>query len=252
MPPVRLEKILAAAGVASRRGAERLIEAGRVSVNGVPVRGLGAHADPERDRVEVDGRALADPEAKRYVLFHKPAGYLTPRNDPRDRPRIFDLLPDLGARLHSVGRLDVDAEGLLLLTNDGPLTYRLTHPRHGVPRVYHVLVEGDAGPSALRTLREGVMLDDGPAKVDGAVRLKRAGARIWLELTLSEGRYREGKRLCRAVGLRVLRLVRVRFGPLDLGELGRGTWRDLTPAEVRALQGVGQGAPSCGGGGRPV
>src|SRR3989441_280898 len=140
-----------------------------------PVGGRGAHAGPERDGGEGDGRALAGPEAKRYVRFHKPAGYLTTRNDPRDRPRIFDLLPDLGARLHSVGRLDVDAEGLLLLTNDGPLTYRLTHPRHGVPRVYHVLVEGDAGPSALRSLQQGVMLDDGPARGDGAVRLKRAG-----------------------------------------------------------------------------
>ena len=252
MPPVRLQKILAAAGVASRRGAERLIEAGRVSVNGVPVRGLGAHADPERDRVEVDGRSLAEPEAKRYVLLHKPAGYLTTRSDPRERPGIFDLLPDLGVRLHSVGRLDVDAEGLLLLTNDGPLTYRLTHPRHGVPRVYRVLVDGAAGPSVLRSLRQGVMLDDGPAKVDGAVRLRRAGSGAWLELTLAEGRYHEVKRLCRAVGLRVRRLVRVRFGPLELGELDRGTWRELTPAEVRALRGAGQGAPTCGEGGRPV
>src|SRR5262249_8026319 len=160
MPLVRLQKILAAAGVASRRGAERLIEAGRVSVNGVPVRMLGTHADPERDRVEVDGHLLAGREAKRYVLLHKPPGYLTTRADPRGRPRVFDLLPDLGVRVHPVGRLDVDAEGLLLLTNDGELTYRLTHPRHGVPRVYRVLVEGEAGPSALLALRRGVRLED--------------------------------------------------------------------------------------------
>jgi len=256
MPLVRLQKILAAAGVASRRGAERLIEAGRVSVNGVPVRMLGTHADPERDRVEVDGHLLAGREAKRYVLLHKPPGYLTTRADPRGRPRVFDLLPDLGVRLHPVGRLDVDAEGLLLLTNDGELTYRLTHPRHGVPRVYKVLVEGEAGPSALLALRRGVRLEDGPARVDAAVRLSGSGGQAWLELTLSEGRYREVKRLCRGVGLRVLRLVRVRFGPLQLGALERGAWRDLTAREVKTLQAAPGSqvdpAPSCGGRGRPV
>src|SRR5262249_37199753 len=135
---VRLQKLIAEAGLASRRAAERLIRAGRVSVNGVPVLELGAQADPARDRISVDGREIRPAEPKRYVVLHKPAGYLTTREDPRGRPLVFDLLPDLGVRLHSVGRLDYDAEGLLLLTNDGALTYRLTHPRHGIPRVYDV------------------------------------------------------------------------------------------------------------------
>ncbi len=237
MGAVRLQKLIAEAGLASRRGAERLIQAGRVSVNGRPVLELGAQADPERDRVAVDGREICRPEPKRYVLLNKPAGYLTTREDPRGRRRVFDLVPDLGARLHSVGRLDYDAEGLLLLTNDGELTYRLTHPRHAVPRVYHVLVEGRVDAAALARLRRGVLLEDGPARADEARKVGDAGAgQRWLALTLHEGRYREVKRLCRAVDLRVRRLWRVAYGPLRLGRLGPGEWRDLTPRELAALR----------------
>ena len=241
MAAVRLQKLLADAGVASRRAAERLIAAGRVAVNGRTARELGERADPERDRVTVDGRELPRPEPKRYVLLHKPPGYLTTREDPRGRARVFDLLPDLGVRLHAVGRLDGDAEGLLLLTNDGALTHRLTHPRHGVPRIYHVLVEGRADARALAALRRGVLLENGPARAVGAARLRGAGPEsAWLALTLSEGRHREVKRLCRAVGLRVRRLVRVAFGPLRLGRLGPGRWRELTGGEVDALRGAGR------------
>ena len=249
MGAVRLQKLIAAAGLASRRGAERLIQAGRVSVNGRPVVEPGARADPEQDRISVDGREIRRPEPKRYVLLHKPAGCLTTREDPRGRPRVFDLLPDLGVRLHSVGRLDYDAEGLLLLTNDGELTYRLTHPRHTIPRVYHVLVEGWADAAALARLRRGVLLEDGPARVDEARKVGDAGAgKSRLALTLHEGRYREVKRLCRAVGLRVLRLVRVAYGPLRLGRLAPGEWRDLTPREVAALRGETAAAAA----GRPL
>ena len=244
MPPVRLHKLLAEAGVASRRAAERLIVAGRVRVNGVAVVELGAHADPARDRVEVDGRPLPGAEPKRYVLLHKPPWYLTTREDPRGRPRVFDLLPELGVRLHSVGRLDFDAEGLLLLTNDGSLTYRLTHPRHGVRRVYHVLVEGRLGPDVLEALQRGVVLEDGPARVDRARRLGDApGGLHWIELTLFEGRYREVKRVCRAVGLVVQRLRRVAFGALELGALPIGQWRELTAAEVARLAAPGPRDP---------
>lgn len=236
MPGVRLQKLLAEAGVASRRGAERLIQAGRVRVNGQPVSELGARADPARDRISVDGRELTGGEPKRYVLLHKPPGYLTTRDDPRGRPRVFDLLPDLGVRLHPVGRLDFDAEGLLLLTNDGALTYRLTHPRHGVRRIYEVLVEGRVDPPILAALRRGVVLEDGPARVEAARRLRGdASGRTWLALTLAEGRYHEVKRLCHAVGLRVRRLVRVAFGPLTLGRLAAGRWRELTATELSAL-----------------
>ena len=256
MPLVRLHRLLAEAGIASRRGAERLIQEGRVSLNGRRVTELGVHADRERDRITVDGRALPRPEPKRYVLLYKPPGYLTTRSDPRGRRGVFDILPDLGARLHSVGRLDQDAEGLLLLTNDGDVTYRLTHPRHGVSRVYHVLVEGQAAPPALAALERGVILEDGPARVARATRLRTGGAgTIWLRLTLTEGRYREVKRLCRAVGLRVRRLIRVAFGPIALGDLRPGAWRELSPAEVRALQAHGEpGEPDrpCGKESAPV
>jgi len=247
MPSVRLHKLLADAGVASRRAAERLIVTGRVRVNGVPVIELGAHADPARDRVEVDGRPIPSAEPKRYVLLHKPRGFLTTREDPRGRPRVFDLVPELGVRLHSVGRLDFDAEGLLLLTNDGALTYHLTHPRHGVRRVYHVLVEGRLDPDVLAALARGVVLEDGPARVDQARRLRGAGAGLhWIELSLSEGRYREVKRLCRAVGLGVQRLRRVAFGSLELGELPSGQWRELTPVEVERLVAGGSHPPGPG------
>lgn len=242
MPAVRLQKVLAEAGVASRRGAEKLITAGRVRVNGVPVVELGAHADPDRDRIEVDGRPLAVPDAKRYVLLHKPRGYLTTREDPRGRPRVFDLLQGIETRLHAVGRLDFDAEGLLLLTNDGAVTFRLTHPRHGVRRVYQVLVDGRADAAALGALARGVVLEDGPARAERVRRLRDAEpGTTWLELTLTEGRYREVKRMCRAVGLTVRRLRRVTFGPLRLGQLEVGRWRDLTPVERAALEG-GAGA----------
>jgi 23S rRNA pseudouridine2605 synthase len=239
VPPVRLHKLLAEAGVASRRGAERLITEGRIRVNGVTVAEPGTQADPERDRIEVDGRVLPRPEPKRYVLLHKPRGYLTTREDPRGRPRVFDLLPEVGERLHPVGRLDLDAEGLLLLTNDGNLTFRLTHPRHGVRRVYEVLVAGSASAAVLRELERGVLLEDGPARVQRARKLRDSdGGTTWLELSLVEGRYREVKRLCRAVGLVVRRLRRVAFGPLRLGRLPVGTWRELTAAERRAALGL--------------
>ena len=244
MPGVRLQKLLAQAGLASRRGAERLILAGRVSVNGCVVAELGTQVDPARDRVSVDGCLLPRLEPKRYVLLHKPAGYLTTRRDPRGRRSVFDLLPNLGVRLHAVGRLDYDTEGLLLLTNDGALTYALTHPRFGVARVYHVQVEEPVDAPTLAALRSGVVLEDGPARAEDARRLGGRRDGRWLVLVLREGRYREVRRLCRAVRLRVRRLVRVAFGPVRLGSVAPGAWRELTPAEVAALRAVMVPGPS--------
>lgn len=233
----RLQRILTDAGIASRRGADRLIEAGRVTVNGVTVTQPGARVNPLEDRISVDGHLLPGPHAKRYLMLHKPPGYLTTRDDPRGRPRVFDLLPDLGVRLHPVGRLDFDAEGLLLLTNDGAVTYRLTHPRHGVRRVYHVLVEGRVTPAVLDGFRLGVVLEDGPARAEAASLLRRVGPdRAWLSLTLTEGRYREVKRFCQHLGLPVRRLVRVAFGPVELGTLPPRQWRDLDGGEIAALR----------------
>jgi 23S rRNA pseudouridine2605 synthase len=245
---VRLQKLLAEAGLASRRGAERLIRAGRVLVNGLPVTTPGAAADPERDRITVEGRDLTRADVKRYVMLHKPAGYLTTRHDPRGRRRIFDLLPDLGVRLHPVGRLDGDTEGLLLLTNDGTVTYALTHPRHEVARVYHVWVDGSADPVAVERLRRGAELEDGPARPEEVQRLRRQGTGTWVALTLREGRYREVRRLLRATGFRVRRLVRVQFGPIRLGRLPCGAWRDLLPEEVEALRAVAVSSREAGPG----
>lgn len=234
--PTRLQKLIAAAGLASRREAERWILAGRVSVNGRPVTRPGATADPAMDRIEVDGCPLPATPPLRYVLLHKPAGVLTTRRDLRGRRVVFDLLPDLGVRLHAVGRLDADTEGLLLLTNHGSLTYRLTHPRYGVRRRYQAWVDGPVPDAALRQLRRGVVLEDGLARPESVRRLPTAGAGGGLELVLREGRYREVRRLLRAVGLRVHRLVRVGFGPLNLGALPPGAWRELTAREVAALR----------------
>jgi len=233
---VRLQKFLAEAGIASRRGAERLIRARRVSVNGEVVATVGTQVDPARDRVRVDGRTLPMAEPKRYVAFHKPAGCLTTRRDPRGRPSVYDLLPDMGVRLHSVGRLDFDTEGLLLLTNDGALTYGLTHPRFGVARVYHVQVEEPVDRAALAALRRGVVLEDGPARAEAVRRIDGRREGVWLALLLREGRYREVRRLCRAAGLRVRRLRRVAYGSVHLGHLAPGAWRELTEAEVAGLR----------------
>jgi pseudouridine synthase len=244
-PPgaVRIHKLLADAGLASRRGAERLILAGRVRVNGVAVTTPGAVADLARDRVTVDGIDLPRVAPRRYVALHKPAGILTTRHDPRGRPHVFDLLPDLGVRLHPVGRLDYDTEGLVLLTSDGEVTYALTHPSHQVPRVYHVLVDGPAVADAVARLRQGAELEDGPARPEAVRRLRDEGDATWLTLTLREGRYREVRRLCRATGFRVRRLLRVAFGPVRLGALAPGAWRELTREEVAALRALCRDRP---------
>jgi pseudouridine synthase len=235
LPPIRLSKILAQAGLASRRGAEVLLAAGRVTVNGRVRLEPGAQADPEADTVAVDGRALPRAAPRQYFLLHKPRGYVSSRSDPGGRPVVVELLPVGAGRLFPVGRLDYDAEGLLLLTNDGDLSNRLLHPRYEIPRVYEAEVEGRVGQAELVRWRRGVTLPDGPA-VPREVRILRRGAsRTWLSLTFAEGRYREVKRYCQALGHPVLGLRRVRFGPLRLGTLPVGRCRPLTPGELARL-----------------
>jgi pseudouridine synthase len=236
MPKLRLNKILAQAGLSSRRGADRLIAEGHVTVNGVVTRDLATLADPEVDIVALRGTPLPRAETKRYVLLHKPSGYVTTVTDPRGRPTVADLVREVGARLYPVGRLDWDVEGVLLMTNDGDLTHHLLHPRYGLPRVYEAEVRGSVGPGDLGRWRRGVTLEDGPA-VPTAVELGRAGGSTTvLRLTFTEGRKHEVKRFCEALGHPVVRLRRVAFGPVTLGELPRGAHRSLTPREIGALR----------------
>lgn len=208
----------------------------------------GAQADPATDLISFDGRPLGARETTTYLLLHKPRGYVTSLKDPGGRPVVVDLLPEGAPRLFPVGRLDYDAEGLLLLTNDGDLANRLLHPRYEIPRVYETEVERRVGAADLGRWRRGVILPDGPA-VPSTVRLLRSGARTtWLSVTFSEGRYREVKRYCAALGHPVVRLRRVQFGPLRLGTLAVGKARPLTADELAALENLrrSEGSPILG------
>ena len=231
--PERLQKVLARAGIGSRRASEALIRDGRVTVNG-KVATLGDRVDPSKDVVEVDGgRVPLDPGLRYYVL-HKPAGVVTTARDPQGRPTVADLYPE-GPRVFPVGRLDRETEGLLLLTNDGELANRLTHPRYGVEKEYLAEVEGDPNPEAIRRLMRGVELEDGMAKAASASRVAGSGGRAALRLVMTEGRKREVRRMLASVGLPVARLVRTRVGPIRLERLGPGETRELEPPEVAEL-----------------
>jgi 23S rRNA pseudouridine2605 synthase len=231
----RLQKLIAASGLASRRRAEEWIRAGRVSLNGRTAQ-LGEQADPARDRVLVDGRALPAAEDKIYLLLNKPVGYVTTRRDPQGRPVVTDLLRKERARLFPVGRLDLNTEGLLLLTNDGDLAWRLSHPRHKVGKTYLVRLRGALSPTARRQLEAGVRLEDGLTAPARVARVRLAGSHGWFELTLYEGRNRQVRRMCEAVGGTVSRLKRIRYAFLDLGELRPGQYRRLTDGEVARLR----------------
>ena len=232
---IRIQKYLSRAGVASRREAERLILQGRVRVNGDVTLALASKVVPGEDRVEVDGRLVTASKAK-WVLVHKPPGEVTTRSDPQGRPTVYGLLPREMGELRYVGRLDQPTEGLLLLTNEGDLLHRLTHPKFQVEREYEAWVKGVPAGRTLRRLQEGVELEDGPARATRVrvVRPVRGGALV--ALVLQEGRKREVRRLLEAVGHPVTRLARVRFGPIRLGELPAGEWRELTNKEIRALE----------------
>lgn len=231
--PQRLQKVLAHAGIASRRAVEELIEGGRVRVNGTIAR-LGQRVDPAKDVVEVDGSRVPLRAELRYFLLNKPVGVVTTAADPHGRATVLDAV-DREERVWPVGRLDIESEGALLLTNDGDLTHRLTHPRYQVPKTYLVEVRGSLSDRAIRSLLSGVELDDGPARAARAAIKERARGDTLVEIVLTEGRNRVIRRMMEALGFTVVRLVRVSIGPVKLGRLKPGTYRHLAPAEVMAL-----------------
>jgi 23S rRNA pseudouridine2605 synthase len=237
---VRLQKILSSAGIASRRAAERLMLEGRVAVNGRVVRELGTRADPETDEVRVDGRAIRAASRHVYFLLNKPRGYVTTRSDPEGRPTVLDLLPGVREYIYPVGRLDYDSEGLLILTNDGELAAALTHPSHEVAREYHARVRGVPDAHALARLVGGIVIDGRKtAPAQAAVLETGLGQQrdqALVAITLHEGRTRQVRRMCEAVGHPVVRLRRVRIGPIADPALKVGAWRPLNPKEVSALR----------------
>ncbi len=234
--------------MASRRQAEELIRTGRVSVNGLVVRELGARADPARDEIALDGERLARRPPSRTIALHKPRGVVSTLADPEGRPTVRELVAALGLRVYPVGRLDLQSSGLLLLTNDGALAQGLLHPRRGVERVYHVKVHGTPDARALGRLRRGIRLDGDLVVPSRVSRMRMLPHKAWLEIGLREGRKHVVRRLCAALGLPVDKLVRVRLGPVQLGELPPGAWRELTPTELGVLRRVAGLTPARAGG----
>ena len=231
--PQRIQKVLAHAGIASRRAVEEMIEAGRVKVNGSRAR-LGQRIDPAKDAVEVDGSRVPLQHELRYYLLNKPVGVVTTSDDPEGRETVLDYI-ETDERVWPVGRLDIETEGALLLTNDGELTHRLTHPSFEVPKTYLAEVRGAVGNKVIRALLTGVELEDGFARARSAQIVEQAKGDTLIELVLTEGRNREIRRMLDALGFTVVGLVRVAIGPLRLGRLKAGTYRNLVPAEVMAL-----------------
>ena len=233
----RLQKLIAAAGIASRRHAEELITSGQVAVNGKVVEALGAKADPETDLIKVNGRLinpLLRQREKVYVVLNKPKGYLSSLSDPQGRPLVTQLVPSALGRLHPVGRLDYNTEGLLLLTNDGDFTNYVISARNNIPKVYRVKVKGMPTENAIKRLRSGIRLDDGnrtaPAQVEP---LQKTQTNAWFEVTLHEGRNQQIRRMFDAIGHSVVKLSRIRIGPIDDAKLRTGEWRPLTSLEVK-------------------
>jgi 23S rRNA pseudouridine2605 synthase len=232
---MRLNKYLAHAGVGSRRHCDDLIAGGRVKVNGEPVRDLGVRVNPDADKVFVDDHQV---RAERHVYWavHKPPGYLCTNHDPAGRPLATDLVPHVEQRVYTVGRLDEDSEGLLLLTNDGDLAQQLMHPRYGIEKTYEVLVAGSPTPADLKQLLTGVWLSDGRVKAKAVKRFKRQGDSTWLKIVLAEGKNREVRRMLAKLNHKVMRLRRVAIGPVKLDRLPKGKSRRLALPEVEALK----------------
>jgi 23S rRNA pseudouridine2605 synthase len=232
MAQMRLNKIIADSGVTSRRGADELIESGRVSVDGLVVRELGSKFDPDLVQVMVDGETITRSLSKSYLVLHKPKGVLSTMFDPEGRPSLDDLIDLRKERLFHVGRLDKDSEGLILLTNDGDLTFRATHPSFGLEKTYIIEFDGALPQGVDKILLKGVELEDGMGRV---LSFRQISPR-WIEVSIHEGRYHIIRRLMEAVGVDVLRLIRTKFGPISLGDTPEGRWRDLNATELLNLQ----------------
>ena len=234
MGEMRLNKIIADAGITSRRGADELIESGRVSVNGITVREMGSKFDPEIVQVMVDGETITRSLSKSYLVLHKPKGVLSTMYDPDGRPSLSDFIDLRKERLFHVGRLDKDSEGLILLTNDGDLTFRATHPSFGLEKTYIIEHEGKLPIGIDKILLKGIELEDGMGRVLTYQELSPT----WLEVSIHEGRYHIIRRLMEAVDVRVLRLIRTNFGPISLGDTPEGRWRNLNSGELTNLRNV--------------
>lgn len=233
---IRLQKLIAGTGLASRRKAETLIAAGRVSVNGKVVTELGTKVDPSRDHVKVDGKHLSAAQPFVYLLLNKPKHVMSTLDDPGGRPTVKDFLRGVSVRVFPVGRLDFDSEGLMLLTNNGELAQALLHPRYHVPKTYLIKVKGILTDEEIGQLESGVKLEDGMTGPAQVKKVSKAEANSWLEVTIREGRKHQVKRMLESVGHPVIRLTRVKMGPLSLGRLGSGEFRFLTDREANALR----------------
>ncbi len=230
----RLQKILSSRGICSRRKAEELITAGKVSVNGLPAQ-LGDSADPDLDEILVEGKALPTREQYVYILLHKPRGFVTTLSDEKGRPNAAQLVADCGTRVYPVGRLDMDSEGLLLFTNDGEFANRLMHPKHQVEKTYDTWVTG-YNPGCFKRLGEPMELDGCLLRLPKLKLLKVEGKSARIQITIHEGRNRQVRRMCEIAGMHVTRLKRIREGSLELGTLPKGKWRYLTPEEIAGLK----------------
>lgn len=233
---IRLQKILADAGVASRRKAEEMILEGRVKVDGKVIRVLGSKVDPNKSEVEVDGELIHQQKSKIYLALNKPRGILSTLSDPENRPHLGDLLQDRRERLFHVGRLDKESEGLLLLTNDGDLAHRATHPSFSLPKNYLLELRGSVSKEIADAFRQGIELDDGMAKVDKLTVLPGQPGRTLFDVVIHDGRNQILRRMAEATGLTIERLIRIGMGPIKLGELTPGKWREIKGAELLSLQ----------------
>jgi 23S rRNA pseudouridine2605 synthase len=233
---VRLQKLIAGTGVASRRKAEEMIAAGRVTVNGKVVRELGTKVDAVKDHVKVDGRHIRSVQPYVYVLLHKPKNVMSTLHDPEGRPTVKDFLPGVSVRVFPVGRLDFDSEGLMLLTNNGELAQALLHPRYHVPKTYLVKVKGVLEQESIEALEAGVQLEDGMTAPAQVKKIRKAESNSWIEITIHEGRTHQVKRMLQSVGHPVLKLVRIRMGSLMLGHMAPGEYRFLTDHEANTLR----------------